>query len=70
MGNIFLDIRRYILDFGLDDMSITPTDEDIADIAEGEIPRSLLNDNVHFNEMGYELISRLVYQKGKELGYW
>lgn len=69
-GKYFLDIRRYILDFGLDDMGMTPTDEDIADIDEGEIPRSLLSDNVHFNETGYELISRLVYQKGKELGYW
>ena len=69
-GKYFLDIRRYILDFGLDDMGITPTDDDIADIADGEIPRSLLSDVVHFNEMGYELISRLVYQKGKGLGYW
>lgn len=69
-GKYFLDIRRYILDFGLDDMGMTPTDDDNANIAEGEIPSSLLSDDAHFNETGYELISRLVYQKGKDLGYW
>jgi hypothetical protein len=69
-GNHFLDIRRYILDYGLEDMNITPNDNDNSAIINGEIPPSLLTDNVHFNETGYELISRLVYQKGKELGYW
>ena len=69
-GNHFLDIRRYILDFGLEDLNITPSDNDSSAILDGEIPPSLLTDNIHFNETGYELISRLVYQKGKELGYW
>jgi lysophospholipase L1-like esterase len=69
-GNHFLDIRRYILDYGLEDLNIAPSDNDNIAIVDGEIPPSLLTDNVHFNESGYELISRLVYKKGQELGYW
>ena len=69
-GKHFIDIRKYILNYGLEDMGITPTDEDSAAISGGEMPPSLLSDVVHFNSIGYELIANLIYKKGQDLEYW
>lgn len=69
-GFHFLDIRRYLLDYGLADAAITPTAQDTTDIAAGEIPTSLRVDEIHFNDAGYTIIGNLVYKKGVELGYW
>jgi len=71
-GSHFLELRRYILDYGLQDAGITPTAQDQTDIANGEIPTSLrkTNDIVHFNDAGYTVIGNLLYKKGIDLGYW
>ena len=69
-GKHFLDIRKYILTYGLEDVNITPTEQDLADIAEGQIPTSLRTDNVHLNQHGYTIVGTQVYTKGKSLGYW
>lgn len=69
-GRHFLDLRYYLLNYGLADAGITPTEEDEAAIASGEMPPSLLYDNVHFNSDGYAVIANRVYKKGIELGYW
>lgn len=47
-----------------------PTANDLEKMENNHTPPSLLNDRVHFNSIGYELLGRLRYQKGKELGYW
>ena len=47
-----------------------PTVEDLEKMNNGETPTSLLVDSVHFNNIGYELLGRLRYNKGQELGYW
>ena len=69
-GRHFLDVRDYILSYGLADAGITPTAADTAALAEGEIPPSLLADDVHFRDAGYEIIGSCVYKKGVALGYW
>ena len=49
------------------------TEQDIQDIEDGYIPRSLKKNNVltdlHFNEKGYELLAKLVQEKLNELGF-
>lgn len=69
-GEHFLDIRKYLIAYGLEDADITPTAQDEADIANGEIPSSLRADSVHFNQDGGDVIGQLIYDYGKELGYW
>lgn len=69
-GNHFIDIRSYLLSYGLADAQITPTEQDIKDIDNGAVPASLRIDAVHFNDAGYAIIGNQVYRKGIELGYW
>lgn len=71
-GKHFLDARTYILNYGLSDAEIEPTENDTSAIANGAMPPSLLatNDEVHFNAMGYAIVAKLIYIKGQELGYW
>lgn len=69
-GKHFLDIRSYILNYGLQDESLSPTEEDTTAISQGKMPPSLLHDATHFNDYGYDVIANQVYIKGKQLGYW
>lgn len=66
----FVNLRDYILQYGLSDANITPTSQDETDILNGEIPTSLRTDRVHLNQYGYSIVANLVYKKGVELGYW
>jgi len=68
-GFRFLDIRKYLLNYGLSDAGITPTTQDNTDIANGEIPTSLRSDEVHFIDATYNIIANLIYKKLKDLGY-
>ena len=68
-GEHFLDIRTYILENGLADAEITPTEQDETDIANGEIPSSLRSDDVHLNAEGYTIVGTQVYNKLISLGY-
>lgn len=83
-GQHFVNIRKYICTkilngettiscYGLDDENLTATAEDVKRIDDNLIPRSLLanaTDNTHMNEYGYDVVARLIYKKGHELGYW
>lgn len=73
-GEHFIDIRSYILNYGLSDVGITPTESDTTAIANGEMPPSLIYQDdgygVHFLPVGYQIIASQIYKKGKELGYW
>ena len=71
-GNHFIDSRRYLIDHGLEDAGLTPTEQDKQLIAQDKMPKSLLieKDNTHFNHYGYTIIGRLMYERGEELGYW
>lgn len=65
----FLDIRMYLLEHGLQDAGITPTEQDKKDIEEGEIPSAIRVDEVHGNEAFYRIIGEQVLLKLEELGY-
>lgn len=71
-GVKFIDARQYLIDYGLDDAGLTPTQKDLDNISNNLVPKSLLvdSDNVHFNKYGYTIIANLEYKRGKELGYW
>ena len=70
-GENFLDIKGYMLtEQAAEDAGITLTDEDLSLIAQGHIPQSYLtSDKVHFNDTGYELIAKALYNKMMDLGY-
>lgn len=68
-GGHFLDIRAYLAGQGLADAGITPTEQDLKDIAEGEIPVSLRKDNVHGNTVYYTLLAEQIIGKFRALGY-
>lgn len=81
-GRHFINYREYITTpilnsnnnviscYGLDDAGITPTSSDLTAINNGNIPPSLMSDSTHLNTAGYTIIGNLVYERGKELGYW
>ena len=69
-GRRYINQRKYVVEYGLSDAGITPTVEDTTAISQGKIPPSLLYDNVHYNDKGYNIIANLVAERGKELAYW
>lgn len=68
-GDHFVDIRKYMLTYGLADAGITPTEKDKEDIAKGEIPDSLRSDYVHGNKHYHRLLGEQVYRRMQYLGY-
>ena len=65
----FLDIRSYILEYGLEDSDLMATEKDLDDISKGICPQSLkkAGDSVHFNYYGYKIIGKLAYERLKSL---
>ncbi len=69
-GEHFLNLRKIISDNQtLLNHNITPTEADIEDISNGNIPSSLITDGTHFNNIGYSIVAEVVYDKLIELGY-
>ncbi len=69
-GRKFLDVQKYLVEFGLSDNALTATADDESKIAEGLIPRQLMiSDQIHFNEYGYKAIANCVYQYLINEGY-
>jgi lysophospholipase L1-like esterase len=75
----YIDLRKYMttkaiydaIEFGLlPDNGEYPTSEDLERMGKNYTPKTLLKDGIHFNSIGYELLGRIRYKKGKELGYW
>jgi lysophospholipase L1-like esterase len=78
-GNKLIDLKEYMstraiydaIKFNLlSDNGEYPTTEDLERMKKNYAPKTLLKDGIHFNSIGYELLGRLRYEKGKELGYW
>ena len=65
----FLDIRSYMIQYGLQDNGLTATTADSEAISNGVIPPSLkkAGDSVHFNYYGYKTIGKIASQRLKEL---
>ncbi|MCR5688422.1 MAG: SGNH/GDSL hydrolase family protein [Lachnospiraceae bacterium] len=68
-GDHFVDIRKYMLNYGLEDAGIKPTSQDIEDINMGEIPKSLRNDYVHGNSTYHRLLGEQIYRRMQYMGY-
>lgn len=64
----FVDVRTYMVNDAIYDMEIEPTSQDIEDMKKDCIPRSFLNDHVHFNTLGYEatgkFLAKVIRKKG------
>lgn len=69
-GEHLLDIRTYLVNYGLADNNLTATETDTTEIANNKVPASLRVDNVHMNNYGYSSQAKKVYQFGRDLGYW
>ncbi len=68
-GEHFLDIRRYLIEHGLDDAGVKPTSQDKADMKDEIIPSSLRSDYVHGNAHFYRILAEQLYRKMMYLGY-
>lgn len=68
-GTHFLDIRSYLLEHGLEEAGIAPTDQDLMDLADGEIPSSLRVDIVHGTPDFYRILGEQLYEKMRSDGY-
>jgi lysophospholipase L1-like esterase len=68
-GPRFIPARQYLVEFGLQDAGIAPTEQDLIDIAAGTVPTSLRSDSVHWNAAGYTILGNLVFNRLNELGW-
>ena len=69
-GRKFVNVREYLVNYGLDDLGISPTSDDTTNISNGQVPSSLRTDQTHLTTDAYGLVAKLLYERGKELGYW
>lgn len=74
-GTNFLNLRSYFSTYGIGDairlgLMSEPSNADSDAMANGDCPPSFLSDSVHFNDIGQKLLSKIVYEKGSQLGYW
>lgn len=69
-GRHFVDIHKYLVEFGMADWpALTPTADDVWDMQNNRVPRSLRVDSTHFNQYGYRTVGRLVTARMRELGW-
>lgn len=68
-GEHFLNFRSYLLEHGLEDAGIAPTDQDKKDLENGYIPSSLLQDDINGNSKFNELLAKQLVKKMIELKY-
>lgn len=70
-GNHYINLRKYMIEYGLSDAGLTETEADTEAINNGNVPPSLLySDGIHGNAYFYNILANLVNKKGIELGYW
>jgi hypothetical protein len=62
-GTRFCNVRAYLMTKG------DGSANDIADIADGLVPRSLRSDTIHLNDKGYQLKAEYIYQHLKSMGW-
>ena len=68
-GRRALLIRKYLVEYGLEDAGITPTTQDTADMAAGTVPTSLRVDGVHWTAAGYTILGQQAHKRLVELGW-
>nr|QIQ10907.1 hypothetical protein GBDKHNIE_00002 [uncultured bacterium] len=65
----FIDMNSYLVNDGLADAGITPTAQDLTDIANGVIPTLLRSDAIYFLPVTYSLIGNKIFNTMKNLGW-
>jgi hypothetical protein len=68
-GRRFIELRKYLVNYGLSDAAIPPTSGDLSDVAVGIIPNSLRSDAVHLTAAGRTVVANLVGKRLNELGW-
>lgn len=68
-GSHYFNTRVQIINNAFAVLGTTPTAEDQTAMSNGLMPPSLLYDNTHFNDLGYEAIGKLLALHIKSLGY-
>lgn len=77
-GRLFISLREYLAHpiytdgvvtscYGLADAGMTPTADDLAKIAIGQVPSQLLIDSVHYKDVTRTIIGNLIYKRCVEL---
>jgi hypothetical protein len=56
----YVNLRKYMIEQAIYNAEITPTTDDLNDIASDCIPSSLRYNNVHSNAKGYEVAGKLL----------
>lgn len=71
-GDKYINLREYMCTDAFTDSGLTPTQFDEPYISEGTVPVSFRYsaDNGHFNDTGYTILGKIVYQRMDELGYF
>lgn len=67
-GNRYFNWRKYLVENGLSDAGITPTEADNTAISEGKVPPSLLSDGLHPNDAGHLVLGTKLYKVLKSIG--
>lgn len=62
-GNSYINLRRYMVNRGLQEAGFVPSQEDKDSIRHCMVPPQLMVDGCHFKKEGYRIIARLVKQK-------
>lgn len=68
-GDRFVDVRSYLVNFGLADAGITPTTQDNTDVAGNTVPVSLRSDGIHLNAAGYTLVGNFIARQIRARGW-
>lgn len=66
-GRRFISLREYLNEYGLKDLGLEPTEEDKVRMESGQVPKTLLADNVHYTEPCKIVIGNMIYKRLKEL---
>jgi len=70
-GSYYVDIYDYCTSGEMfEDMGLTPTPDDLAEMALGNLPPSLSMDAKHFSHAGYAAISRRIVRRMIDLGWY
>jgi len=67
-GLNYIPVREYLMTYGWKDAGVTLTADDITDINQGKVPRSLLSDDVHLTNAASVAVTNKVLDRLHELG--
>lgn len=70
-GDNYINVRKLLLDVGTyENYHYSLTETEIAKIEIGEIPYSIMKNNVTMSDIGNELLAKIVYDKMTDIGYF